>query len=149
MELIPLNVWQFRELWMVDYRWDFCLSRMMLRAWPDVSGCWSEGISSCDLRSYLEMARPSQERAEASQVLPVRFRPESRLCLCKSLPLREGRQPRHRPDRSLYTGQWRKWLWGVTRWLHARIARLQNGGKTKFPLQVFATHSATGGVICQ
>ena len=32
-------------------------------------------------------------------------------------------------------------------WLHAR---LQSGDrKTKFPLQVFATQSATGGVICQ
>ena len=27
----------------------------------NVLGCWSEGVPSCDLRSYLEMAGPSQE----------------------------------------------------------------------------------------
>ena len=71
----------------------------------NVSGGWTEGISPRDLRSNLALARPSQERVEASQVLPVRFRPESRLCLREPLPLREGRQPRHRPDGPLYTGQ--------------------------------------------
>ena len=70
------------------------------------SGCWTEGFPSRHLRSDLEMARPAQEWVEASQVLPVRFRPESRLGLCESLPLRASRQSWHRPDGTFYTGQY-------------------------------------------
>ena len=57
------------------------------------------------LRPYLAVARPPQERAEVCEALPVRVRPEGRQRVRQPLPLREGGQPRHRPDRSLYTGQ--------------------------------------------
>ena len=77
---------------MVAYRLVISFLEELLRSRCDVSGCWKERFPPRDLRSYLAMARPSQERVEASQVLPVRFRPESRLRLRESLPLRAGRQ---------------------------------------------------------
>ena len=61
-------------------------------------------LSPRDLRPDLAVAGPPQERAQASQVLPVRLRPEGRLCVRQPLPLRAGGQPRDRPHGALYTG---------------------------------------------
>lgn len=36
-------------------------------------GCWKKGISTCNLRENLEMARLAQKRAEACKILPICF----------------------------------------------------------------------------
>ena len=60
------------------------------------TGCREEGLSPCNLRQNLEVARPPQERTEADQGLPVCLRPETRQRLRQSLSLRPCRLPRHR-----------------------------------------------------
>lgn len=63
-----------------------------------LASCGAKGLPPCHLRSHLALARLTQERVEAREVLPVRFRPEVRLRLRESLSLRARCVARHRWD---------------------------------------------------
>ena len=58
-----------------------------------LTGGWKEGIPSRDLRAYLALAGPPQERTEALQVLSLRLRFEAGQRVCQPLPLRESSLP--------------------------------------------------------